>query len=108
MLDISERKIAQVVLMAQDMHRGERELRGLLSALNEDEAVSLVALYWIGRGTFDAAELAEALRIAREEATAPTADYLIGSPHLAAHVEAGAEALGLAIGDDEDDLMRGI
>ncbi|MGR3322026.1 MAG: DUF3775 domain-containing protein [Pseudooceanicola sp.] len=108
MLDISERKIAQVVLMAHEMNRAEGELRAFIEALNEDEAASLVAVYWIGRGTFEADDLTEALETARAEATAPTADYLLGSPHLADHLEAGMEALELEISDDEDDLMRGV
>jgi hypothetical protein len=35
----------------------------------------------------------------------PTADYLLGSPHFADHLEAGAEAMGFDITDEEDDLM---
>jgi hypothetical protein len=42
---------------------------------------------------------------ARAEATVPTADYLLGSPHFADHLEAGAEAMGFDITDEEDDLM---
>ncbi|MDF1855100.1 DUF3775 domain-containing protein [Pseudooceanicola sp.] len=108
MLDISERKIAQVVLMAHEMHRAEGELRAFIDALNEDEAASLVALYWIGRGAYEPEELEEAKATALREATAPTSDYLLGSPHMADHLEAGIEALGLEIVDDEDDLMRGV
>ncbi|OWU86622.1 hypothetical protein ATO6_07530 [Oceanicola sp. 22II-s10i] len=106
-MDISERKIAQVVLMAHEMDRAEGELRAFIEALNEDEAANLVAVYWIGRGTFDADDWDEAVETAFNEASAPTADYLLGSPHLADHLEAGMEALGLEISDDEDDLMRG-
>ncbi|MGH1425133.1 MAG: DUF3775 domain-containing protein [Pseudooceanicola sp.] len=108
MLDISERKIAQVVLMAHEMDRAEVELRAFIDALNQDEATSLVAVYWIGRGTFEPEDLGEAKQTAMNEATAPTSDYLLGSPLLADHLEAGMEALGLEISDDEDDLMRGI
>ncbi len=108
MLDISERKIAQVVLMAHEMDRAENELRAFIDALNEDEAVSLVAVMWIGRGSFDADELEEAKATAASEASTPTSEYLLGTPHLADHLEAGMEALELEISDDEDDLMRGI
>ncbi|WP_375691874.1 DUF3775 domain-containing protein [Pseudooceanicola sp. LIPI14-2-Ac024] len=107
MLDISERKIAQVVLMAHELRRAEGELRGFLDTLNEDEAASLVAVYWIGRGSFEPEDLAEAIATAKAEATQSTADYLLGSPHLADHLEAGMEALDLEIADDEDDLMGG-
>ncbi|MEC8042201.1 MAG: DUF3775 domain-containing protein, partial [Pseudomonadota bacterium] len=41
------------------------------------------------------------------EATTPTADYLIGTPHLSDHLENGLEALGLSASDEEDELMRG-
>lgn len=107
MLDISERKIAQVVLMARELDRAEPELRSFIAALNEDEAASLVAVMWIGRGAFEAEDLDEAIATAAAEATTPTADYLLGTPHLADHLEAGMEALDLEIGDDEDDLMAG-
>ncbi len=107
MLEISEYKIAQVVLMSRELERAEPELRAFLDRLNEDEAASLVALMWIGRDSFDAEELAEAIATAKAEATTPTADYLIGTPHLSDHLENGADALGLSLSDDEDDLIRG-
>lgn len=107
MLDISTHKVAQVILMARELDRAEGELRAFIDALAEEEAVSLVALMWIGRGTFEAEELEEALRTAREEADHPAADYLLGSPHLSDHLENGLDALGLSAQDDEDDLIRG-
>lgn len=108
MLEISERKLAIIVLMAHEIDRAERELRAFLETLNEDEEASLVAVYWIGRGSFEPEELDEAIATARAERKTPTADYLLGSPHIADHIEAGAAALGLELSDDEDDLMRGI
>ena len=36
----------------------------------------------------------------------PTAEYLKGSPHLADHLEAGLEALGIDSSDEEDELYR--
>ena len=50
--------------------------------------------------------MAEAIETATHEATTPTADYLKGSPHLADHLEAGMEALGIDASDAEDDLYR--
>lgn len=108
MLEISERKLAVIVLMAHEMGRAEAELRAFIETLNEDEEASLVAVYWIGRGVYEAEELEEAIRTARAERKTPTADYLLGSPHVADHIEAGAAALELELSDDEDDLMRGI
>lgn len=107
MLDISVRKVAQVILMARELDRGERELRPFIERLNEEEQASLVALMWVGRDSFDASDIEEAKRTAREEATTPTADYLIGTPHLSDHLENGLDALGLSAIDAEDDLIRG-
>ena len=106
-LEISTHKLAQVVLMARELDRAEGELRGFIDRLSEEEQISLVALMWIGRDSFGADELDEAIATARNEATTPTADYLLGSPHLSDHLENGADALGLSLVDDEDDLVRG-
>ncbi len=105
MLDINTSKIAQVILYAREMERAEPELRGFVDNLNEDEKASLVAVMWIGRDSFDADDLEEAKATAREEATTPTADYLLGTPHLADHLENGLDALGISATDAEDDLL---
>ena len=105
MLDINLRKVANVILMAREIERAEGELRAFIDRLTEEEQISLVALMWIGRGSFDAEELEEAKATAAAEATTPTADYLLGSPHLSDHLENGLDALGLSVADDEDDLM---
>jgi hypothetical protein len=104
-MEISVRKVAQVILMGHELDRAEGELRAFLDGLNEDEAAELVAMFWVGRGSFEADDWAEAVATARAEATVPTADYLLGSPHFSDHLEAGAEAMGLDIADAEDDLM---
>ncbi|MEI4196001.1 DUF3775 domain-containing protein [Roseovarius sp. E0-M6] len=107
MLDISTYKIAQVVLMSRELDRAEGELRAFLDRMSEEELASLVALMWIGRDSFGPEDLDEALATARQSATTPTADYLLGTPHLSDHLENGADALGLSLSDDEDDLVRG-
>lgn len=106
MLEISVRKVAQVALMARELDRAEGELRGFIEMLTEEEAVSLVAVMWIGRDSFSADELDEAIATAAAEATTPAAEYLLGTPHLSDHLEAGLEALGLSAADEEDDLLR--
>ncbi|NKX71551.1 DUF3775 domain-containing protein, partial [Rhodobacteraceae bacterium R_SAG1] len=59
----------------------------------------------IGRDSFDASDLQEAIATARQEATTPTADYLIGTPHLADNLEAGMEALGMDVQGAEEDVI---
>jgi len=105
MLAISTHKVAQIILMGHELDRAEGELRGLLETLNEDEQAEVVAIMWIGRGSFEAEDFAEALATAQTEATTPTADYLIGTPHLSDHLEAGLEALGVDPSEAEDDLL---
>lgn len=104
-MEISQRKLAQIILMGHEMSRAEGELRAFIDRLNQDEQVELVAIFWIGRGSFEPEDFAEALSTAQNEASTPTADYLLGSPHFADHLEAGAEALGLDLSDDEEDLL---
>ena len=105
MLAISTRKVAQIILMGHELDRAEGEMRGLIDTLNEDEMVELVAIMWIGRGSFEPEDFAEALAHARAEATTPTADYLIGTPHMSDHLEAGLEMLGIDPSDEQDDVL---
>jgi hypothetical protein len=72
----------------------EEELRELIDDLNVDETAELVALVWVGRGDYDAAEWADALAAARERANKRTAKYLLGMPLLADWLEEGLEAIG--------------
>lgn len=104
-MELSIRKLAQIVLMGHELSRAEAELRAFIDRMNEDELAELTAIYWIGRGSFEAEDWDEAVETARAEATTPTADYLLGSPHFADHLESGAEALGIDISDEEEDLM---
>jgi len=81
------------------------ELKEFIHDLNEDEQVSLVALAWIGRGSFSADEIDDALETARSERTNRTEDYLVGMPLLPDYLEEGLDALGYSVEDAEDDAM---
>jgi hypothetical protein len=106
MLEITSDKVAEIIILAREMPRATSEFDAFVAALNEDEQASLVALFWIGRGSFEPEDLAEAIATARAEATTPTGEYLKGSPHLADHLETGLEALGIDSSDAEDELYR--
>lgn len=106
-MQIAPNKVAEIIILAREENRGEAELDAFVDRLNEDEQAELVALFWIGRGSFDADEWDEAYRTALGNASSPTVDYLKGSPHLADHLEAGLEALGIDSSEVEDDLYRG-
>lgn len=131
MLEISPRKVAYIAILAREMdvkvapwdgagddtdsdggavleaHSDDpavAEFREFVDGLNVDEQVSLVALMWIGRETYTADDLAEAIETARSEAVNKTSDYLIGVPLLSDYLEAGLEALGIDPEEEEDAL----
>ncbi|MDK3074250.1 DUF3775 domain-containing protein [Sedimentitalea sp. JM2-8] len=109
MLEISPHKVAQVILMGRELGRAEGELRAFVDRMSEDEQAELVAIMWIGRESFDADDLAEAIATAKAEATTPCADYMIGTPHMSDHLENGLDALGISATDAEDGVMsRGL
>jgi hypothetical protein len=97
--------VARVIVMVRDSRRSELALRGFIADLEEEAQHELVALMWIGRGAFEAEDWDEALATAANEATTPTADYLTGTPHLAENLEAGLEALGYDVTEEEEDVL---
>lgn len=70
------------------------ELVDYIDGLNLDEQISLVALTWLGRNTFDTSEWEDALREARDNHTNHTGEYLIGIPLLGTYLEDGLSQLG--------------
>ncbi len=81
------------------------ELAGFINQLNVDEQVHLVALAWIGRGTFSADEFDEAVQTARDERVNSTSRYLLGMPLLAVYLEEGLERLGISAEDAEKGVL---
>jgi hypothetical protein len=79
------------------------ELVGAINALNEDEQFELVALAWLGRGTYDLSEWSDALQVARDEHNKRTAQYLLGLPLLGDYLEEGLAAFGISISDPDAD-----
>jgi hypothetical protein len=73
------------------------ELAEFIASLNEDEQASLVALTWLGRGTYSPDELDEAIEIARAEHVSRTDHYLMGIPLLADYLEDGLDKLGYSV-----------
>jgi len=85
---------ADSILEARPSDATEDELRSYIADLNSDEQAALVAIMWIGRETFTADDLDEAIETARNERTSPTEDYLLGIPLLSDYLNSGLEALG--------------
>lgn len=74
----------------------EEELRAFIDGLNEDEQIELVALAWVGRGSFSAEEWPAAVAEARRAHNDRTADYLLGLPLLSDYLLEGLNAFGLS------------
>ena len=79
-----------------------RELMDAIRQLPDDEQMELVALAWLGRGTFGLDEWKEALETARTEHTKRTAQYLLGLPMLGDYLEEGLSMFGESISDENE------
>ncbi|HLY04200.1 MAG TPA: DUF3775 domain-containing protein [Rhizomicrobium sp.] len=75
------------------------ELLAFIRALDVEERISLVALAWVGRGTYEADEWQQALDTARAEHNQRTAEYLLGLPLLGDYLEEGLAAFDLDCAD---------
>jgi hypothetical protein len=82
---------------AQDATR--LEIVEFIRALDEDEQFNLIALAWVGRGTYDLTEWDEALRVARSEHSKRVAEYLLTLPLLGDYLEEGLAAFGENCGE---------
>jgi hypothetical protein len=78
------------------------ELLGAIRSLNDDERIRLVALAWLGRGTYSKEEWREAIDTARTEHSRRTAEYLLGLPLLGDYLEDGLAMFDEGIVDDAD------
>lgn len=81
------------------------ELAVFIAGLNEDEQASLVALAWIGRGSFSPDELSEAIDTAKSEQINRTEAYLMGMPLLADYLEEGLDKLGFSVEEAEEGVL---
>ena len=79
-----------------------QELVSYINGLNVDEQIELVALAWLGRGTYDIEEWREAVATAKSEHNRRTAQYLLGLPMLGDYLEEGLDAFGESISDENE------
>lgn len=76
------------------------ELVGFIEGMTDDERIDLVTLMWLGRDDDNSVEDWETLRQeAQRNGTESTARYLLGSPLLGDHLEAGLAKLDLNCSD---------
>jgi hypothetical protein len=70
----------------------EEEVEALLDELADDQLAEIVALAWVGRGTYDASEWDDAMAEATDLDPKERLDELTDMPLLAGHLEAGLAA----------------
>jgi hypothetical protein len=134
MLEISPAKVAQIIMKAKeydakvgawDENRStgdaaedpesiledftadatRAEVAEFIAGLNEDEQANLVALAWVGRGTYSAEQFDEAVEMAKSERVTATEDYLLGIPLLGDYLAEGLEKMGASAIDAEKELL---
>lgn len=72
------------------------ELRAFIDDLDIDAQCDLVALTWIGRGDFTAADWAEVFQLARQEHNDRTSAYLLQTPLLPDYLAEGLSQFGMS------------
>jgi hypothetical protein len=83
------------VLIDEKNDSVEEEIAAIIDDLAEDQLAELLALAWIGNGTFEAADWDEATDTAAGTDSADVTAQLMDMPMLAAYLEAGLEAFDL-------------
>jgi len=77
------------------------EITSLINALSEDEQVDLVALAWLGRGEYTAADWPTVREEAANAHNERTAEYILGTPLVGDFLEEGLSMLGYSCEDFE-------
>ena len=79
------------------------ELKEFIRSLDVDEQVDLVALVWLGRGTYELSQWQEARAEAARAHNSRTAEYLTSLPKLGDYLEEGLSAVEEAEDKAEED-----
>lgn len=74
-------------------------IREFIAGMNVDQRAELVALAWVGRGSYTREEWPEALRLARDEHAEDAARYLLELPLVADYLEDGLAAFDRRCGE---------
>lgn len=74
----------------------EEEVRTLLDDLAEDQQAEVLALAWVGRGTYDASEWDEAVEAAGDRDAENPVDQLMEMPMLSAYLDTALAAFDLS------------
>jgi hypothetical protein len=91
--DLDDEGGAALSVLEDELNTGvEEEVQAVLDDLAEDQLAEIVALAWVGRGTYDASEWDDAFEEASSLDGQEKIDELMDMPLLAGHLEAGLAA----------------
>ena len=83
-------------VLSDDLNTGvEEELRAMFDELADDQIAEVLALAWVGRGTYDQSEWDDAYAEAADNDPESIADMLMDMGMLAGFLEAGLAAFDL-------------
>jgi hypothetical protein len=92
-LDDDEGEDQALSVLSDELNSGvEEEMQAALDDLADDQLAEVLALAWVGRGTFDASEWEDALAEANDTDPESTIDELLDMPLLASYLDAGLAA----------------
>ncbi|RST31144.1 DUF3775 domain-containing protein [Sphingomonas ginkgonis] len=101
--NIDDEEEGSLSVLEDEVNTGvEDELRTALDDLGDDQVAEVLAFCWVGQGTYDAGDWAEAMEEATDEGREGAIDELMDMPMLASVLEAGLAAFDLScdgIGD---------
>jgi len=101
----SDDGMADVLEDKPDDDSVRQELVSFINGLNEEEQINLVALAWVGRGTYDIDDWDDAIDTARTEHNKRTAQYLLGLPLLGDYLADGLEAFDEEFDDETEEEL---
>jgi len=81
------------------------ELTSFINSLSEDEQIDLVALTWLGRDDYTAADWPAVREQAANAHNKRTAEYLLGTPLVSDFIEEGLSMLGYSCEEFEIDRL---
>lgn len=123
MLDLNPERVCNIIQLAHEFHAKEavvipevpnnpgddwalqvladhlddatyRQLKYAIDDLEPDQQAQLLALFWLGREDYSLEEWEEAVRIARDNLSASTAEQVIAVPYIADYLDEGLRIHG--------------
>ena len=98
--DVDDEQEGMLSVLEDDINDSvEEELKAVFEDLGEDQLAEVIAFCWVGQGTYEAGDWAEAMEEAQSivgESVQQAIDELMDQPMLASVLESGLSAFDLS------------